>query len=178
MLLIVVPLNTLAHIPNWAQTYGCKYAFLLSSLSIWVGWMGCDTTSISSKKKNKTTATKKLSKYLFTLLLIPPTFYNWLTITYPHFKTEDSENSKIFHYSLGGKPALKWLRVINSLNLSFIVNICMFYSGDFNVLIGTQISLSVLCSILCIHHITFQEMSKNFLKPKNKNVSFSKSQGL
>lgn len=80
MLLIVVPLNTLAHIPNWAQTYGCKYAFLLSSLSIWVGWMGCDTTSISSKKKIKTTATKKLSKYLFTLLLIPPTFYNWLTL--------------------------------------------------------------------------------------------------
>lgn len=176
MLLIVVPLNTLAHIPNWAQTYGCKYAFLLSSLSIWVGWMGCDTTSISSKK-NQNNSNKKTIQVSFHSFAYS-TYLLQLVNTYPHFKTEDSENSKIFHYSLGGKPALKWLRVINSLNLSFIVNICMFYSGYFNVLIGTQISLSVLCSILCIHHITFQEMSKNFLEPKNKNVSFSKSQGL
>ena len=47
-----------------------------------------------------------------------------------------------------------------------MVNICMFYCGNRNVLITAQTFQRVVCNIFYVHHITFLEVSKKILKSK------------
>lgn len=140
------PTKLLIQTPRWAQPYGHKCALPAFFQQV---------------------AKTNLKNSLYSRFCLLHLFYTITNQLLTHnFKTKDSKTQRFSLIHLAAKPAPKRLKVINSLNATYLLWVFVCFTVE--ILMSRLFPRPpwILCNVFYMHHITFPEISNKILNLK------------